>query len=240
MKDNQWSTLPMMLMKHFTCPLEWSLMEVIYFKSNLEGYQLTLTNLNNDSCLKNRGQLLRILNQLVAKGWIIKTPLGKTGKHHKYSLNRAVFDEWINKVSNDTSNDKKVRCRTSDTPKEVRCRTSEKSDAGLSKVRCRTVQIIPDNQSTENVQSIDNQKKWEVEPKEDLAKQEMLQRIQASHNDFKEYGVMKSPSLEKLPDGLGSGYGNSAKPVDVKTPEDSFAKVFPDWVKKKPTNSGTP
>jgi hypothetical protein len=38
---------------------------------------------------------MSVLQRVVAKDWVKKTAVGTSGKHHKYSLNKAVFIEWI-------------------------------------------------------------------------------------------------------------------------------------------------
>jgi hypothetical protein len=101
--QKHWATLPMKLMKYFNDAHEWCLMETIWFKSNLNGIILNLSDLNNSSPIKSRPTLLRVLSRLVQKGWITKTPLKENRKHNKYALNRDAFLKWVKEVSNETS-----------------------------------------------------------------------------------------------------------------------------------------
>ena len=139
----QWQTLPMSLMKHFDCTLEWTLMQIMWYKSNLKGFTFNLTNLSNDSCIKSRKSVHRVLNRLVKKGWITKAAIGTKGQHHKYSLNRTAFQEWACTVSNDSISEEAVvqSQMTPDSPK-------------VSNDSIKRSQMTPDSMSNDSVQII--------------------------------------------------------------------------------------
>jgi hypothetical protein len=142
----KWSVLPMEFKKYFDDAQEWDVMETIWFKSNLEGYILNLSTLNIDTTIKNRGTLLKVLDRLVKKQWINKTPLGESGKHNKYSLNREVFMNWMK------SQDEIFTKSVERTFEKSALQTLQSPQNGLSEVRItdqnksaeRTVQISKD------------------------------------------------------------------------------------------------
>jgi predicted transcriptional regulator len=86
-KITDWHTLPMEIMSKFNCCLEWAIMERLWFKSN-HNDEINLNYLNATTPIKSRGTLLRVINRLVEREWIIKSAI----KHgHKYTLDKEAF-----------------------------------------------------------------------------------------------------------------------------------------------------
>jgi len=130
MKDNKFTRLPIQVGSLFNNAHEWSLIDYLYYRSNIDGFIINISDLQKNTPIKSNKTVLRILNRLAKRGWIIITPIGTSGKHHKYSFNKSVFNEWLDKVSNDTSlgkfsnencekvsNDTSAKCQT--TPNKV-------------------------------------------------------------------------------------------------------------------------
>lgn len=119
----------MELMGHFNDCFEWTLLEQIWFLSNLDGFELNITILTERTPIKRRDTVIKGLNRLVLKGWIKKTPMGQSGKHNKYSFNRESFIDWAEKVLNRTSTGSEPDQRKSGSvPLEVRKRTISGSE----------------------------------------------------------------------------------------------------------------
>lgn len=103
----------MELMSHFDDCKEWAIMERVWFKSN-HSNKFNLKYLNQTTPIKTRGKLMKSLDGLVNKGWIKKIPIGSSGKHHKYALNKESFVQWIEselavKSGNLTKNGREIR-----------------------------------------------------------------------------------------------------------------------------------
>jgi predicted transcriptional regulator len=90
-------------------------MERLWFKSN-HNDEINLNYLNATTPIKSRGTLLRVINRLVEREWIIKSAI----KHgHKYTLDKEAFRQWMTaQVSNET------RDRSQTRPEQVLNETS--------------------------------------------------------------------------------------------------------------------
>src|SRR5258706_9885132 len=86
--------LPIQVASLFSDVHEWTLVDYLYFRSHLDGFSLSLTEIQNSTPIKRRATILNVFERLAEKGWVTKTAIGSSGKHHKYSFNREAFDIW--------------------------------------------------------------------------------------------------------------------------------------------------
>lgn len=120
-----WKTLPIEAIQYFDNSSECVLMQVLWFKSNLQHYVINLSSLNQDSPIKHRGTLLEVLARIVAKGWIKKTPIGASGKHHKYSLDKEAFIIWLENARSKKSGKQTIKKSGKQTVRKSENQTSE-------------------------------------------------------------------------------------------------------------------